>query len=117
MSELKYDPDFPYAVVLNGHVLAKFSSEGMGKVNAIEYAAENYGSELVDTTPKPKIPEDANYVFVEDGDQSVFAYRIVFPDGRNGWMMVGNGPISEEDLLEIYIGDELVTVMVEKEDA
>ncbi|QDK01357.1 hypothetical protein SEA_WATERT_88 [Microbacterium phage WaterT] len=113
MTELKYDPDLPYVVEWQpGSVWARFHQAS----DAREYV-EREGGTFVDTTPKPKIPEDANYVFVEDGDQSVFAYRIVFPDGRNGWMMVGNGPISEEDLLELYIGDELVTVMVEKEDA
>lgn len=115
MTELTYDPEFPYVVLFGDWVGAKFPAEGMGKVNAMDYAVEGRGL-FIDTTPKPKIPADANYIFVEDNDQSVFAYRIVFPDGSNGWMTVGGGSMNDEELLE-YIGDEPVIVMIEKEDA
>lgn len=114
-TDIPHDPHFPYVVLFQGWVGAKFPKEGMGKADAMSYAVDNKGI-FLDTTPTPKIPNDANYVFVEDGDQSVFAYRIVFPDGSPGWMTVGGGSMNDEELLE-YIGDELVTVMVEKEDA
>lgn len=113
-TEIRHDPDFPYVVLFQDWVGAKFPKEGLGRSDAMSYAVDNKGI-FLDTTPAPKIPADGNYVFVEDGDQSVFAYRLVLPDGGNGWMMVGNGPMNEEELLE-YIGDEPVTVMVEKED-
>lgn len=112
MTELKYDPELPYAIEMQpGLIWARFRVEG----DAHNFVERESGV-VVDTTPKPKIPEDANYIFVEDNDQSVFAARMIGPDKKEFWMMAGNGPVSMEELLE-YIGDETVMVMIEKEES
>lgn len=110
--ELKHDPEFPYAIVFNGHVIAKFPAEGFGKVNAIEYAADVYDSELVDTTPKPKIPEDAEYILINTTDYSYFAQKI-----ENEWLWHRTEEVLDYDGLVEYIGDGEVTVLVRKEES
>lgn len=113
MPDIKHDPELPFAFISTANrEVARFADREI----AARFGKEVMVGSVVDTTPKPKIPEDANYIFVEDSDQSVFAYRIVPPDGSNGWMTVGGGFMNDEELLE-YIGDEPVIVMIEKEDA
>lgn len=110
MSDLKHDPEFPYAIVFNGHVIAKFPAEGMGKVNAIQYAADVYDSELVDTTPKPKIPADADYLIWEFNGETGMAYR----DGGE-WYGAVEWWTGEEMAENLKFAE--VTVLVRKEES
>ncbi|QOC59408.1 hypothetical protein SEA_LIFES_83 [Microbacterium phage Lifes] len=67
--------------------------------------------EVIDTTPKPKIPEDAQHI---TWGTETLAYSRYVDDLWYGWNH-GHG-LSDEELLEM-IGDAEVTVLVRKEDA
>lgn len=110
MTEIKYDPELPFVVEWQpGSVWARFHQAS----DALEYV-EREGGTFVDTTPKPKIPEDAEFIFVEDGDQSVFARREGIIDGEMHWLIPG-AFIVETELIEDFIGDAEVTVLVRKD--
>ena len=117
MTELKYDPELPFVVRI------RFSEELLGRFQVIEDATQfsetlwvGYDTEVIDTTPKPKIPDDAEFIFVEDGDQSVFARREGIIAGEMHWLLPG-AYVSEAALIEDFIGDAEVTVLVRKEDS
>ncbi|GGO59060.1 hypothetical protein GCM10010910_01100 [Microbacterium nanhaiense] len=56
-----YDPDLPYVVEHASHVFARFPSEEWAEA-FIE--PRRYGSDykIIDTTPAPRVPEDAEHV-------------------------------------------------------
>lgn len=114
MSDLKHDPEFPYVVLIRedhgpDNILGKFSD--------IAYATQlkNAGiaalREVVDTTPKPKIPDDAQHITW--GKKQV-AYSRHYDGLWYGWNH-GRG-LSEAELLT-WIGDDEVTVLVHKEES
>lgn len=110
-TEYAYDPELPFVVEIQGNVLcARFKYE----VAAVDYILNGGQGTVIDTTPKPKIPADAEFVFVEDGDQSVFAKREGVIDGEMMWLTDADY-ITEKQLLEDYICDAQVTVLVPKE--
>lgn len=120
--EVKYDPELPYALVRTQGESDRYPLGVVARTRTLEDVMElsnHYQKayfEVVDTTPKPKIPEDANYIFVEDGDQSVFARREGIVNGEMHWLIPG-GFIMEAELIEDYIGSQEVIVLVPKEDA
>ena len=61
VESLEHDPAFPYVVLFWDYVAAKFPSGLSGKNNAKDFAERGHGK-FVDTTPKPKIPEDAEFI-------------------------------------------------------
>lgn len=109
MIELEYYKEVPYVVMWGDFIAARFSVLD----NAERYAEQSVGR-VIDTTPKPKIPEDAEFIFVKDSDQSVFARREGVIDGEMMWLIPGDY-VTEEQLIEDYIGDAEVTVLVRKE--
>lgn len=111
MTEYAYDPAFPFVVTWGEFGAARFSL----RENADEYAEQSVGK-VIDTTPRPKIPEDAEFIFVADSDQSVFARREGFIDGEMIWLIPGDY-VTETQLIEEFIGDSDVTVLVPKEEA
>lgn len=109
-TEYAYDPDFPYVVKGGfGYPYARFNQLAF----AVQAAAE-LDTQVIDTTPKPKIPEDAEFIYVADGDQSLFAKRAGVMDGAMMWLLPGDY-ITEAQLIDDYIGDSEVTVLVPKE--
>lgn len=117
MTEIKYDPEFPYVVLFGDYVAAKFPADRNGKANAKHYASGAAGT-FVDTTPKPKIPEDAEFIIWDDpydnGEERI-ARRYGHP--ANKVWRVGVDTLDELDLLNDWIGDAEVTVLVRKEDS
>jgi hypothetical protein len=113
-ADIKYDPELPYAVILIG------SGELNSRFKYFNEAKTHLGTatwlEIVDTTPKPKIPEDAEFIFVEDAEQSVFAHREGPVDGKMLWLVPPCDFITESELIEDFIGDSEVTVLVRKEE-
>lgn len=112
MSEIKYDPELPFAVVIedypNEYVI-------LGRCSTLQYAEDllRKGTilrKIIDTTPKPKIPEDAEYISWRSYEMIQFAYRY-----ENGeWAYAGDYWTLEGILKEI--GDSEVTVLVRKEE-
>lgn len=109
MSEIKYDPDFPYVLVnVNNEEHTRWANKKFAD-NYLEQEWGGYGR-VIDTTPKPKIPEDADYLIWEFEGETNMAYR----DG-NDWY--GSGEWwPTEDLVEA-LKDAEVTVLVRKEDS
>lgn len=119
MSELKYDPELPFVVRI------KFSEEILGRFQDLDDATQSletiwasYGAEVIDTTPKPKIPEGAEYITWSDpydnGEERI-AMRYGHP--ANKVWRVGVDTLDELDLLNDWIGDAEVTVLVRKEES
>lgn len=112
MNDLKYDPELPFAV---GHdhsedVTARFSNRD----DAIYLAREYKGMWVIDTTPKPKIPEDAEFIMWWAPETQRFAWRV--PLGWKYWE-VSASLLGDQETLESEIGDAEVTVLVRREDA
>lgn len=109
MSEGDYDVNLPFVFVdATNTVRARFGSREdaqywLGPVNL--------GERIVDTSPQPKIPEDAEYlIWVRDGDIQM-AYRSQGDEwcSSNEWWVQGE--------LEEFLEDAKVTVLVRKEDS
>ena len=105
MTEYPHDPDFPFLVVTTDEKqIAKFRSK---------FLAEGYRRisktgavwEIIDTTPKPRIPVDALYITWVWANKQKFAIRDreLFWD-TNGFRF------TENELLE-EIGDTEITVL------
>lgn len=116
MSDLKYDPELPFAYLdhTGSEVYARFKHRSDAEVFRERC---NFGR-VVDTTPKPKIPEDAEYIIWEDpydnGEERI-ARRYGHP--ANKVWRVGVDTLDELDLLNDWIGDAEVTVLVRKEES
>jgi len=110
MSELKYDPELPFAIEMQpGLVWARFLTES----DAHDYV-EREGGTFVDTTPKPKIPDDARFLhWFADAGNYVAIWENFNP--LKPWGLE-SAYYSEEELLE-EIGDAEVTVLVRKGDS
>lgn len=114
-ADIKYDPELPYAVILIG------SGELNSRFKYFNEAKTHLGTatwlEIVDTTPKPKIPEDAQFITWSDpydnGEERI-AMRYGHP--ANKVWRVGVDTLDELDLLNDWIGDAEVTVLVRKEE-
>lgn len=115
MTDLKYDPELPIWVSYSSgdRPIARFRH--MVDANRYRDLLMSEGV-VIDTTPKPKIPEDAEFIFVENNDQSVFARREGIINGEMHWLIPG-GYIMEAELVEDFIGDSEVTVLVRKEES
>lgn len=106
MSKLKYDPELPYTVVSLGEVRARARYEDEAELFASLYL-EGY---VIDTTPKPKIPKDAQHI---TWGKSKVAYSRYYDGLWYGWNH-GRG-LSDQEILK-WIGDAEVTVLVRKEE-
>lgn len=104
MTEYAYDPASPYVVAgrESGILFSRFRHEE----DAQEYA-DTLGFIMIDTTPKPKIPVDAQHITW--GRKNAAYSRI--DDRWYGWTDTG---LSEGAMLEL-IGDAEVIVLVPKE--
>lgn len=111
MSEFTYDPELPFAFVgSNGSVYARFSQREL----AMRYGREVQAGAVIDTTPKPKIPSDAEFIMWWAPETQRFAWRV--PLGWKYWE-VSASLFGDQKTLESEIGDAEVTVLVRKEDA
>lgn len=107
VSDLKYDPELPFAYLdtTGSEVYARFKHRSDAEVFRERC---NFGL-VVDTTPKPKIPEDAQHITWGEGRVAYSRY-----DGK--WVGWNHGyAISEQELLT-WIGNAEVTVRVRKEE-
>ena len=85
---------WPYVVMWGNYEAARFPADEWGKENAKTYAKESVGS-VIDTTPVPRIPEDAKFIhWVDEGGAPYYARR----DG-DLWETDLGSFITQEDLL------------------
>jgi len=103
MTDITHDPDFPFAIqgILSGRVYGKFRA----RIDAelfINASGTDGGLEIIDTTPKPKIPADAHFITWGSATQ------VAVLRGEN-WLYM-NSYVSTEQLVG-YIGDRDVIVL------
>lgn len=111
MSELKYDPELPFAFISTANrEVARFADREI----AARFGKEIAVGSVVDTTPKPKIPEGAEFIYWDNGDGKVVAVRENY-NPLKPWAIDGLY-FDEADLIERFIGDAEVTVLVRKEE-
>lgn len=120
-AELKHDPELPFVVLIREDhgddvILARCSS--WDYANQLAMAGTRL-REVVDTTPKPKIPEDAEFIIWDDG-----SYLPQIAQRDSGPADLGWRYGAEEDYrwysseaLSRDIGDAEVTVLVRKEES
>lgn len=108
MLDIKYDPELPYAVLSRGEVKAHARYEDEAEVFANHYL-EGY---VIDTTPKPKIPEDAEFIMWPARDGIGPEFAVLKEDGLWHW----DGDAFAEAQILRYVGDAEVTVLVRKEE-
>ena len=115
-----YDPELPYAVVRTGLGVTGVDRPGViARFRTRRDARDMEGNfqpgyvELVDTTPKPKIPEDAQYVIWRDEN----GVRWYAEKSDTGSRLVDDGMVCSPEEFEEVIGDAEVTVLVPREDA
>lgn len=118
MSELKYDPEFPFVV---RSLATNYASARFAKYEAAErWARDDEFLEIVDTTPKPKIPDDAEFILVETEDVAKDIYQRVedkHEDAGFYWYRAIDSMAYGHYEMPDMIGDAEVTVLVRKEDA
>ena len=115
MTDIQHDYEFPFIArgVHSQRIWAKFTNRG----NAEQYVrlvsshlALNY--EVIDTTPKPKIPADAEYImYLSNRFQTPrYAKRVGHPANKVWELSYPISQLSEEALLEL-IGEQDVIVL------
>ncbi len=109
MTEIAYDPELPYAFLnTSDELVARFSEPWLAERFEKEIAV----GKVVDTTPKPKIPEGAEFIYWDTRSGKMVAVRENYNPFKP-WEWEGHY-FSEEDLLK-EIGDAEVTVLVRKD--
>lgn len=113
-TEIKHDPELPYAFVgSTGNVSARFAMRDL----AIRYGREIQVGSVIDTTPKPKIPEDAEFILVDTEDTFRDIYcKLADPSEDAGyyWFRTADRMSYGADEIDDLIGDAEVTVLVRK---
>lgn len=105
MTDYPYDEKFPYVVTWGNFGAARFSRED----NADSYAKETMGK-VIDTTPAPKIPADAEFIHWETpSNAQYYAKRLGHPNNKV-WLQDSGRNYDEDDLIEA-IGEAEVVVL------
>lgn len=86
---------WPYVVILEGQEAARFPNGEAGKADAEHYSEITEGC-VVDTTPAPRIPDDAKFIhWLDEGGAPYYARR----DDNRLWETDLGSFITQEDLL------------------
>lgn len=118
MTDYPYDPELPYAVarIKEGEeaypvgIIARFKDKHYAQDMVNEFTPG--WVELVDTTPKPKIPADAEFIFWCDGEERPYYARRWSNPADKVWETDDGFRVREESLLgEGWIGDAEVVVL------
>lgn len=74
MPELKYDPELPFAFISTANrEVARFADREI----AARFGNEIAVGSVVDTTPKPKIPEDAEFIYYAKSGYDFYALSLI----------------------------------------
>ena len=107
MTDYEYDPDLPYVVepTMMGHARARFATRG----DADEFAKAHV-CRVIDTTPKPRVPEDAKYVTWR-GESGARWYA----ERRDGmWVSDNEAEVEDIDHFPSVTPDTVFTVLEER---
>lgn len=103
--EIKHDPEFPFLVTSckGGPAIARFCSIWHAR-NYLHVNGTPFW-EITDTTPKPRIPEDAAYITWRDPETRgvLYARRISFEQWVTAYQVI----LSEDELIDYIEGAEI----------
>lgn len=124
--DIPYDEDLPFAVwrirgvkgsdrFVEGQIESRFRD--LDSAASFTYSYQEGWLEIVDTTPKPRIPEDAEFIAWQTSKNAWM--DVAYRDGKNldlgkPWAW-GDFLYSEEDLLT-EIGDADIVVLDRREE-
>jgi hypothetical protein len=75
MTDYAYDPDLPYVVPYGVGETARFSERTV----AVRFSHEYTSHTVIDTTPKPRVPEDAKFITWTTGGYRSYAEASDLP--------------------------------------
>lgn len=101
-----YDESLPYVVLREGDLVARFAEAAA----AHHFADQRWRHEVIDTTPAPRVPEDARFITYRDSEGvRDYATRIA-----GEWVTAGStAPTPLEDLPGVT-PDTVFTVLEER---
>ena len=112
MTGYEYDENLPYVLVgsSDGAMYARFRGKGFAE----EYVEDYPGLRIIDTTPKPRVPEDAKYITWLDLD--VFLRRVARYWGGQSrkWAEIGSFIALRLEDLPGVTPDTVFTVLDER---
>lgn len=118
-TEYAYDPELPWIIWNYDHIVARFKFFDDAEATKRFQYTNSY--EVIDTTPKPKIPEDAQYVTWPNKDVPEYVmFAMLLPEWHPGrgkgyrWTDQDQSWYTDDQLIR-EIGDAEVTVLVPKE--
>lgn len=82
MTDKQYDyiPDLPYVVVRDGiDLVAKFAEQDA----ADHFASQRFHHKVIDTTPAPRVPEDAHFITWNRGPMRRYAEKLSSGEWHN----------------------------------
>ena len=109
MTDYKHDENLPYVVEREGRVIAKFEDRD----DADEYAEEGNGCKVIDTTPKPRVPEDAKFITWFDSSDERRVARYWGGESRK-WAEIGTFIALRLEDLPGVTPDTVFTVLEER---
>lgn len=126
MTDIKHDPELPFVVTTKkwpegtSYVIARFNNEedAVNWAESPEPGSHEDGTEVIDTTPKPKIPEDTEFILVETEDVAKDIYQRVEDKNEDSgfyWYRAVDSMAYGHEEMPDMIGDAEVTVLVRKE--
>ncbi|MGO2600912.1 MAG: hypothetical protein ACTH7X_08995 [Brevibacterium aurantiacum] len=107
MTDYEYDPKLPYVLVntLTGDMMGRATSRLIAKNFSAGLAIK-----IIDTTPKPRVPEDAKYItWVHRNGERWYA-----ESGKYGWVADSALYDSNPDALPGVTPDTVFTVLEER---
>lgn len=112
MTDYEYDPDLPYVVTIAGVIQARFRSYS----RAGEHAADlnHFRARVIDTTPKPRVPEDALYIAYQDPHGRLLYARR---DGGGRWIDHDHDQVGRLESLPGVTPETTFTVLDPREES
>ena len=107
-TEYEYDENLPYVVESvvrdEERLIARFAQ----RVDAEHAVIQAFNARVIDTTPKPRIPDDARYITWTHSEEGLICAAA---RGVDGWHYDGDYNFTSDELIANYIGDEAITVL------
>ncbi len=107
MTDYKHDENLPYVVVgVDGRVLARFRYQDVAE----DCMGESF---VIDTTPKPRVPEDAKFITWFDSNDERHVARFWGGESRK-WAEIGSFIALRLEDLPGVTPDTVFTVLDER---
>ena len=109
MNNYEYDPDLPYVLEVSGFMLARTKQPQHARYLASAYVKS---AKVIDTTPKPRVPDDAEHVvWIYAGTPN---YRMYAEKSNGLWLYEDALDGSSLEDLPGVTADTVFTVLEER---